>query len=47
MEEAFRQTGGRAPDLIVDVGDWGKEPMITILGRDPLDVLEKLFKLIT
>ena len=46
VEEAFRQTGGRAPDLIVDLGDWGKEPMITILGKDPLDVVEKLFKLI-
>ncbi|ABP50500.1 MULTISPECIES: thiamine-phosphate synthase family protein [Pyrobaculum] len=33
VEEAFRQRAGATPDVIVDLGDWDKEPMITILGR--------------
>jgi hydroxymethylpyrimidine/phosphomethylpyrimidine kinase len=46
MEEAYRQTGGKTPDLIVDVGDWGKEPMITVLGRSPREVVEKVLRLL-
>ncbi len=30
------------PDLIYDRGDWGKEPMIRVLGTDPLNVVEKV-----
>jgi hydroxymethylpyrimidine/phosphomethylpyrimidine kinase len=44
VEEAFRQSGGRAPDLIADLGDWGKEPVITVLGRDPVDVVMKVLE---
>nr|KJR74115.1 MAG: phosphomethylpyrimidine kinase [Thermoproteus sp. AZ2] len=40
-EEALRQSGGKAPDVIVDVGDWGKEPLITIVGKTPEEVVEK------
>lgn len=47
MEEAYRQTGGKTPDLIVDVGDWGKEPMITVLGRSPREVVEKVLRLLS
>jgi len=47
MEEAYRQTGGKTPDLIVDVGDWGKEPMITVLGRGPREVVEKVLRLLS
>jgi hydroxymethylpyrimidine kinase/phosphomethylpyrimidine kinase len=47
MEEAYRQTGRKTPDLIVDVGDWGKEPMITVLGRSPREVVEKVLKLLS
>ena len=32
---------GRVPDIIYDRGDVGKEPMIRILGRDALNVVEK------
>jgi hydroxymethylpyrimidine/phosphomethylpyrimidine kinase len=46
IEEAYRQTGGKTPDLIVDLGDWGKEPMITVLGRSPREVVEKVLKLL-
>lgn len=30
------------PDAIYDLGDWGKEPMIRIFGRDALDVAKKV-----
>ena len=33
------------PDLIWDRGDWGKEPMIRVLGKDPLDVVAKVLAL--
>lgn len=33
------------PDLIYDRGDVGKEPMIRVLGRDPLEVVEKVLRL--
>ncbi len=32
---------GRVPDIIYDRGDVGKEPMIRILGKNALDVVEK------
>jgi hydroxymethylpyrimidine/phosphomethylpyrimidine kinase len=35
----------RVPDFIYDEGDIGKEPMIRVLGRDPLDVVTKVLKL--
>lgn len=44
LEEAVKQTGG-VPDIIVDLGDWGKEPMISVLGRTPTEVLEKVLRL--
>ncbi len=30
------------PDLVYDEGDVGKEPMIRILGKNPMDVVEKI-----
>ncbi len=32
---------GRVPDIIYDEGDVGKEPMIRVLGRNALNVVEK------
>ena len=32
--QVIRETG-EVPDIIYDIGDEGKEPMIRILGRDP------------
>jgi hydroxymethylpyrimidine/phosphomethylpyrimidine kinase len=46
VEEALSQTGGAAPDLIVDLGDWGKEPQITVVGRTPTEVVEKVLKIV-
>ncbi|MEL9991880.1 MAG: bifunctional hydroxymethylpyrimidine kinase/phosphomethylpyrimidine kinase [Thermoproteus sp.] len=45
VEEAVRQVG-KMPDVIVDLGDWGKEPMISILGRTPTEVVEKILKIL-
>jgi predicted fused transcriptional regulator/phosphomethylpyrimidine kinase len=32
------------PDFIYDEGDVGKEPMIRVLGRDPIEVVQKVIK---
>ncbi len=36
---------GRAPDVIYHTGDWGKEPMITVLGKTALQVAELVVRL--
>ncbi len=45
IEEAHRLCG-RIPDIIYDVGDVGKEPMIRIFGRDAIDAVNKLLRMI-
>lgn len=42
IRRAVESIGGCKPDVIYHTGDWGKEPMILILGRDPLEVVDKL-----
>jgi len=44
-EEAIR-TLGEVPDIIYDRGEVGKEPMIRVLGRDALEVVNKALKAI-
>jgi hydroxymethylpyrimidine kinase / phosphomethylpyrimidine kinase / thiamine-phosphate diphosphorylase len=39
---AVLQPGETPADLIWDRGDWGKEPMIRVLGTDPMNVVEKI-----
>jgi len=39
-EQAVKRVG-RVPDVIYHFGDWGKEPMVTILGRTALEVAER------
>jgi hydroxymethylpyrimidine/phosphomethylpyrimidine kinase len=34
----------RVPDVIYDEGDVGKEPMIRVLGKNPMEVIEKILK---
>ena len=34
-----------SPDLIYDEGEMGKEPMIRILGRNPMEVAEKIIRI--
>jgi predicted fused transcriptional regulator/phosphomethylpyrimidine kinase len=33
------------PDFIYDEGDVGKEPMIRVLGRNPMEVVQKILKI--
>lgn len=40
------RTSRRLPDLIVDRGAVGKEPMVRVLGRDPADVVDKVKRLL-
>ena len=35
----------RLPDFIYDEGDVGKEPMIRVLGRNPMDIVHKILNL--
>ncbi|MBM3898425.1 MAG: bifunctional hydroxymethylpyrimidine kinase/phosphomethylpyrimidine kinase [Thaumarchaeota archaeon] len=44
-EQAIRKIG-RVPDIIYHEGDWGKEPMIVVLGRDAEEVARKAMPLI-
>ncbi|RPI99254.1 MAG: bifunctional hydroxymethylpyrimidine kinase/phosphomethylpyrimidine kinase, partial [Deltaproteobacteria bacterium] len=36
--------GKGIPDFVYDVGDVGKEPMIRVLGRNPIEVVNKILK---
>lgn len=38
-------TKGAVPDIIYDVGDMGKEPMVRVLGMNPMDVAEKVLQI--
>jgi hydroxymethylpyrimidine/phosphomethylpyrimidine kinase len=35
----------RVPDFIYDQGDVGKEPMIRVLGKNPVEVIQKILKI--
>ncbi|MDD3580083.1 MAG: thiamine-phosphate synthase family protein, partial [Desulfobacca sp.] len=39
------KSGEPPPDLIYDRGEWGKEPMIRVLGPEPMSVVEKVLAL--
>ncbi len=41
------QSVGYVPDVIFDCGDFGKEPIAFIFGRDPRDVLKKFKKILS
>jgi hydroxymethylpyrimidine kinase/phosphomethylpyrimidine kinase len=45
LREAVKQAG-RVPDLIYDVGDVGKEPMIRVLGKTAVDAVNKLLEIL-
>jgi hydroxymethylpyrimidine/phosphomethylpyrimidine kinase len=45
LREAVKQAGG-VPDLIYDVGDVGKEPMIRVLGKTAVDAVNKLLEIL-
>ena len=43
VEQVLRKMK-RVPDLIYDEGDVGKEPMIRVLGKNPMEVVQKILK---
>ncbi|NPA47761.1 MAG: bifunctional hydroxymethylpyrimidine kinase/phosphomethylpyrimidine kinase [Thermococci archaeon] len=45
IETAVKKVG-RRPDVIYHLGDWGKEPMVLIFGRNAMDVVEKVGRLV-
>ena len=47
IESAIKRAGGKIPDVIYHKGDWGKEPMILIFGRDAVEVVGKVERLLS
>ena len=45
IETAVRRAGKR-PDVIYHLGDWGKEPMVLIFGRNAREVVERVWELL-
>jgi len=45
VDDAIKRAG-EVPDLIFDLGDVGKEPMIRVLGPDPCSVVSKALSLL-
>ncbi|MEM2924310.1 MAG: bifunctional hydroxymethylpyrimidine kinase/phosphomethylpyrimidine kinase [Methanocellales archaeon] len=41
VEQALLQTSGNIPDVIYHRGDWGKEPMITLFGKNAKEVAKR------
>lgn len=41
VNEVLKRTK-TVPDIIFDKGGWGKEPMVRVLGKNPLDVVNKV-----
>ena len=39
IEQAVKRAG-RVADIIYDLGDWGKEPVIKIIGKNPKEVVD-------
>ncbi|MCD6372600.1 MAG: bifunctional hydroxymethylpyrimidine kinase/phosphomethylpyrimidine kinase [Thermococcus sp.] len=46
IETAVRRAGER-PDVVYHLGDWGKEPMVLIFGRDAREVVERVRALVS
>lgn len=45
IEKAVSTSNGAVPDIVFDRGWWGREAMIRILGKTPLEVVEKAVKI--
>lgn len=45
IETAVKRAGKR-PDMVYHLGDWGKEPMVLIFGKDAREVVEMVRKLL-
>lgn len=44
VEQAIKRIG-YVPDVIYHTGDYGKEAMIAVIGRNPLDVVNKILRI--
>lgn len=44
--EAIRKTGDRAPKIICDRGDFGKEPVSVIVGPEPISTVTELLSIV-
>ena len=47
VEQAVKRAGGRVPDVIYHEGDWGKEPMLVVLGRTAVEAVRKLLSIVS
>ncbi len=45
IEQAVKRVKGIVPDIVYHLGDWGKEPMINVFGRDAVDVAVKIVRI--
>ncbi len=45
VEKAVANAGGVAPDIIIDYGEHGKEPLIFIFGENAVNVVEKTLRI--
>jgi len=45
IEQAVKNAGGIVPDIVYHLGDWGKEPMINVFGKDAVDVAMKIVRI--
>ncbi|MFN4337206.1 MAG: bifunctional hydroxymethylpyrimidine kinase/phosphomethylpyrimidine kinase [Candidatus Nitrosocaldus sp.] len=39
-------TQSRVPDVVYHRGDWGKEPMVIVFGKNPMDLLNKVHSIL-
>jgi len=45
IEQAVKKAG-KVTDIIYDLGDWGKEPVIKIIGKNPKEVVDIVVSLV-
>lgn len=45
-EQAIKALGEVVPDIIFHRGNWGKEPIITVLGKDAVEVVRKVIRIV-
>ncbi|MEM3285225.1 MAG: thiamine-phosphate synthase family protein, partial [Fervidicoccaceae archaeon] len=45
IEVAVRRAGNKIPDLIIDRGGFGKEPLAFVFDTDPFGVVEKVIRI--
>lgn len=41
IEQAVKKFG-KVPDIVCDLGDWGKEPLLYVFGKDAIEVANKI-----